>query len=187
MITQQLEVSILAAPLAGMDRRALSQAWYSALRLTPKAQQITPVRRRAHREAGIDVQRRSIDRSDTAACTNAATRIAPVGVARRVTLGFDEEASLLPRRAPRSTLAERIEHAFADVGSRPKRATFSMGPGHARVHVILQTTGARTTLLALCRPQLRGVVGRALAQARLALAQRGIGVELRAVGERACS
>jgi hypothetical protein len=33
MMTQQLEVSILAAPLAAIDRRALSQAWYSALHL----------------------------------------------------------------------------------------------------------------------------------------------------------
>ena len=33
MMTQQLEVSILAAPLAAIDRRVLSQAWYSALRL----------------------------------------------------------------------------------------------------------------------------------------------------------
>ncbi len=33
MMTQQLHVSILAAPLAAIDPRALSQAWYSALRL----------------------------------------------------------------------------------------------------------------------------------------------------------
>ncbi len=30
-MTQQLEVSILAAPLAAIDRRVLSQAWYAAL------------------------------------------------------------------------------------------------------------------------------------------------------------
>jgi hypothetical protein len=33
MITQQLGYSILTAPLAAIDRRALSQAWYSALHL----------------------------------------------------------------------------------------------------------------------------------------------------------
>ncbi|MGB8909134.1 MAG: hypothetical protein WCC84_10335 [Candidatus Cybelea sp.] len=32
-------------------------------------------------------------------------------------------------------------------------------------------------LLALCRPELRSVVGRALAEARCALAARGFGIE----------
>ena len=42
MMTQQLEVSILAAPLAAIDRRALSQAWYSALHLAGPDQQGRP-------------------------------------------------------------------------------------------------------------------------------------------------
>ncbi|HEY1429269.1 MAG TPA: hypothetical protein VGF18_06830, partial [Candidatus Tumulicola sp.] len=32
-MTEQLRVSIVAAPLAAIDPRALSQAWYSALHL----------------------------------------------------------------------------------------------------------------------------------------------------------
>lgn len=35
-MTAQLEVSILAAPVAAIDPRALSQAWYSALRFGPR-------------------------------------------------------------------------------------------------------------------------------------------------------
>lgn len=185
MMTQQLEVSILAAPLAGMDRRVLSQAWYSALRLAPKVQPITPVRAPAHRETGICIQRRSVGGSGPAR-TGVVTHVAPVGRARRTAVGVDEAAAILRRPAARSTLAQRIERAFAGAGSPQRRATFSMGRGHARVHVILQTTGARATLLALCRPELRDVVARALVEVRLALARRGIGVEMQAVG-RACS
>ena len=45
MMTQQLEVSILAAPLAAIDRRALSQAWYSALHLARPDRRLVPVTR----------------------------------------------------------------------------------------------------------------------------------------------
>lgn len=186
MMTQQLEVSILAAPLAGMDRRALSQAWYSALRLAPKARRISPEGACPHRETGVRVRASSPAASETVRHASVEARITPLVCARRTPLGFDEGSQAL--RRPRSrTLAERIERVFADLRSHPKRATFSMGRGNARVHVILQTAGERTTLLALCPPELRGVVGRALAQARLALAQRGIGVEMRALGDRRCS
>ena len=44
MMTQQLEVSILAAPLAAIDRRALSQAWYSALHLARSDRSLVPSR-----------------------------------------------------------------------------------------------------------------------------------------------
>src|SRR6202034_3463065 len=44
MMTQQLEVSILAAPLAAIDRRALSQAWYSALHLATPDRRAVPLR-----------------------------------------------------------------------------------------------------------------------------------------------
>ena len=44
MMTQQLEVSILAAPLAAIDRRALSQAWYSALHLARPDRAVFPSR-----------------------------------------------------------------------------------------------------------------------------------------------
>jgi hypothetical protein len=87
-----------------------------------------------------------------------------------------ENKNALRRRASRSPLAERIERAFTGSQDLPKRATLSIGRGAARVHVILQTTGERATLIAVCRPELRSVVGRALADARLALAARGLRV-----------
>jgi hypothetical protein len=185
MMTQQLQVSILAAPLAGMDRRALSQAWYSALRLDRDTAQPPAIRTRGARVTGgiHALPPKSCADRDGARVT---TRILPLPCTRSSRLDLFE-AQVVRKLAARSTLAQRIECVFADSDPCPKRATFSMGRGRARVHVILQTAANRTTLLALCRPELRTAVGRALAQARLALARRGIGVEVRAVGERACS
>jgi hypothetical protein len=93
----------------------------------------------------------------------------------------------LRRGIRRALLAERIERTFAKAATAPKRATFSMGRGAARVHVILQTSRTGIVLLALCHPDMRVTVARALAQARVALAARGIGIELRTPEEFVCS
>jgi len=185
MMTQQLEVSILAAPLAAIDPRALSQAWYAALRLG-----------RGMPSGAATLSRATDRKSSRTPLHRAPTRLNPVPVRlaraprsrapqeRRIC----EEAEGVPGRVGRAALpqlAGAIEKAFADAALR--RATFSVGRGSARIHVVLQTRGNRTTLIALCRPHLREAVARALAQARVALAARGIGVELRTHGNAACS
>ncbi len=186
MMTQQLEVSILAAPLLAIDRRVLSQAWYAALRLKqgapPEAarRMRTPEHRpriaslwKARAATGIvqvqaqpAVARRGRSTTQPRTSTNAQCRRA-------------RDAS-----APRPPLAHAIESAFS--GAALRRATFTVGRGNARIHVVLQTKGNRMTLIALCRPHLSEEVARALAQARVALAARGIGVELRTQGDRRC-
>jgi hypothetical protein len=183
MMTQQLHVSILAAPLAAIDPRALSQAWYSALRLAhdtpafsntsgecvtasrPRATIATAALREADRNPAVVAPR-------SPRCTRGELR----GVA----------GDYVKRRAARAPLARRIERAFA-ASTPPQRATFSLGQGAARVHVILQTSGDRSALVALCRPELEAIVSRALAQAGQALAARGIVVEMRARGVTRCS
>lgn len=185
MMTQQLEVSILAAPLAAIDRRVLSQAWYSALGLVPQDQRICAVRCPVPARSGACGQARPQDASETARRTGVGSPRVHVARAERSVVSNDEAKASVLRRRP--LLAARIERAFAGPPSHPKRATFSMGRGSARVHVILQTSGGHATLLAICRPELRAVVGRALAQARFALAARGIGVELQSSGGRRCS
>jgi hypothetical protein len=111
--------------------------------------------------------------------------VAPAGSRKPSGLLAEGEAKIRWRRSP---LAERIEHAFADRCSHlPQRATLAIGRGNARVHLILQTKGERATLLALCRPDMRLVVGRALADARVALAARGVGVDILDWGGRSCS
>jgi hypothetical protein len=178
MMTAQLEVSILAAPVAAIDPRALSQAWYSALRFGPHASPAFVTRTHADRTQTL------ADRSMSPAAAQALRsrqcdrpRAAAERPQRRAVSAGESWNNALRYRAARTLLAERIERAFAGSNAQPKRATFSMGRGTARVVVILQTKGKRTVLLALCRPELRSVVGRALAEARCALAARGFGIE----------
>ena len=84
-------------------------------------------------------------------------------------------------------LSRRIERTFFRPEAQVRRATFSLGRGGARVHVILQSNAGTVTLVALCRPEMRELVARALAQARLALAAGGFEIPLLSDGEPLCS
>jgi len=182
MMMHELEVSIVAAPLEAIDRRVLSQAWYSALHLAVPARQIRNtemVQRRSAMPSAPYRRALPLQREATQA------HLPPQRSARSIGRAAYGEAPIL-RRLQQCRLAAGIERAFA-AASTPRRATFSLGRGHARVHVVLQTTPTRTILIALCPPQLRADVGQALAQARVALAARGIALDLQKLGGRACS
>jgi hypothetical protein len=186
MMTRELEVSILTAPLAAIDRRTLSQAWYSALHYARA--DAPPVRSRSF-----------VLRSVVPGGSVAATRIERPADARFNVRRATGAAAKLPESRggfgpavqssarERVHLAQRIERAFAGPNARPQRATFSLGRGNARVHVILQTNGEQAMLVALCSPELHAVVRAALTQARRALAARGFGLVACAVGGDACS
>jgi hypothetical protein len=178
MMTHELEVSILAAPLAAMDRRALSQAWYSALHLAQGSSapqtcafQTTPrtgaqLRTIASRNLGVEFDDR-------------ATPLQPAASRRDARASCDaaQAASSTSRRCSR--LSRSIELRFAATSLPVTQATFSFGRGSARVIVMMQTNGNTARLVAICRPAMRDVVARALAEARLALCARGITIALR--------
>jgi len=183
MMTHELEVSVVAAPLEAIDPRMLSQAWYSALHLAAPVRQISTQSTARQRSAkATPAYRLAATRSRQSAKPYLYQKRSVRAVRRRPHAG--ESPAL--RRSPQSRLAARIERTFA-AASVPRRATFSLGPGNARVHVVLQMTPTRTMLVALCRPELCADVGQALAQARMALAARGIRLDLRALGGSACS
>jgi hypothetical protein len=187
MMTHQLEVSILAAPLGAIDRRALSQAWYSALRFAPQSPQLQ--HQPSFDRGGMQAYRgalRSVAPQSSRATSPGMLRSQAIKSKRAANACGRDGAAGARNGASRARLAERIERTFGSPATNLKRATFSLGPGSARVHVVMQTAGARTTLLAICRPELRQVVARALAQARAALAARGIGVEFCAIGSVEC-
>jgi hypothetical protein len=83
------------------------------------------------------------------------------------------------RRRPAGEIGRRIEAAITrqTVRSAPQR-TFAIDVGEGRVHVLVRTDGASTRIIALCAPQLRERVDRALAQARYGLAAAGLRVEV---------
>ncbi len=187
MMTHQLEVSVLAAPLAAMDRRVLSQAWYSALRLAGDAR--TAPHSETVPSGNVRVRARTEGRTSW---QQPGFAHAPLQQHRQAVRGrraahAAEAPHVRDARMVRAPLARAIAGAFADPRAKVKRATFSLGPAGARVHVVLQTKGERATLVALCVPELSDVVAQALGQARRALAALGVAVELRAKGVRKCS
>jgi hypothetical protein len=186
MMTQQLEVSILAAPLAAIDRRVLSQAWYSALYMarSEPAVQTLPARGSGSTPPVAPAMLRTDGQPSSRWLPEAnAERRSQRDPARPVTPQPAARAS----SGAGASLSRRIERSFSQTGAPRRRATFSLGRGYARVHVILQTNGNTATLVALCRPEMRGVVGRALLQARCALAARGITLELQLKKGQTCS
>ncbi|HXO17241.1 MAG TPA: hypothetical protein VN909_03645 [Candidatus Dormibacteraeota bacterium] len=187
MMTHQLEVSILAAPLGAIDRRVLSQAWYSALGLASSRPDAPATSASARTTAAAAFVRGG---PATAMPHRAGAPLLPVRAVPRKAAGIPLNCASrneFHRRTVRSKLAVQIERTFADPGSHVRRATFSLGRGSVRVHVILQTKGEHAVLLAICSPEVRGIVSRALTQARHALAARGIDLELRKNEDRTCS
>jgi hypothetical protein len=180
-ITEHLEFSVLTAPVASYDRRALSQAWYSALygahRPAGAVEKTLP--QPCNRPAAVDAlvrnaampehreQRRPAQSGVTGTKPNAA--------------GFEAE-----RRAPRSSLARKIERAFIRTRQPQRKAAFTIDGVHGRVQVLLRTHGSRFKLVAICSPKARTQVAAALAQARYALAARGITLEAHARDGAAC-
>lgn len=181
-MTEQLGISILCAPVAAMDRRALSQAWYSALHLADRASRATRAPSHSHATAAAPHCEQPVRRG------SAELRVPPAMVRAIPTLERIARpiAGMPERRASRSSLARRIERTFLRPASDVKHATFRIDGTQARVHVALQTSGNRVRLVAVCRRDLQERVRAALAQARFALAARGIVLDVETEGA-ACS
>jgi hypothetical protein len=184
MMTQQLHVSVLAAPLAAIDRRALSEAWYSALHLAHERRSTaTPL----HTAQRASILRSPRDRNEPNVTAPSAPDIRQQRLTRDLRAASNGGGETLDLQVRRSKLGRRIARVFSKPHAVPKRVTLSLGRGSARVHVILQTKGNRVMLVAICRPELRPCVARALEHARVALRSGGVGVEQAAKGAAACS
>lgn len=178
-ITEQLQFSVLTAPLAALDRRTLSQAWYSALYGSAgaaKAAAKTPAPAALPAAAPPEAAHTVRAESETTAGTRAAG----------VTTPRHAEGTPQDRRAPRSTLARKIERVFLRPRNASHKASFTIDGEHGRVHVLLQSRGTQLKLVAICPPKARSRVATALAQARYALALRGIDLDADTRGAAQC-
>jgi hypothetical protein len=173
MTTQQLGFSVLTAPIAAMDRRALSQAWYSALHLARNARpsDASPQISRM-RDAGQE------KKTALSAPRPIATRATQPVTVHRESEASHREGLAAERRSMRSPLARKIEHLFLRPNRSAARATFTIDR-KARVHVSMQQTSSGLRLVAVCPSRSRATVARALEQARYALAARGIALDAR--------
>lgn len=172
-ITEQLQFSVLTAPLATLDRRTLSQAWYSALYGNGGARDAAakPAQPQARPSGAFPAPREAAANVRTEAARTTFIR------ANGVKTPVHAEGTPLDRRAPRSQLARKIERAFLRPRSAAHKASFTIEGRQGRVHVLLQSRGSQLKLVAICPPKARADVAAALAQARYALALRGIDLD----------
>lgn len=169
MMTQQIGFSVLSAPLAAIDRRALSQAWYSALHLAKDRAHSASVPPRvpvlatdaSKRRTAVEERKQSETRPTE---TRAIKREHERTVCRPP----------LERRTARTALGRKIERCFVNPGQPVQRATFTIDGTQARVHVTLQNRGGDLRIVAICPAAIREQVARALEEARYALAERGV-------------
>ncbi len=163
--------SVLSAPLAQIDRRALSQAWISALHLSqaPSAHRATLPSRAARTAHTARTARPSAPLSPNA--TGARMQVQARGMgAERIALAIAGGE----RRSAQSSLARRIVAVMLAPRNTARRCTLALGGEKGRVHLLLGGSDRRLHLVALCASGVRAEVERALHEVRYALAARGI-------------
>jgi hypothetical protein len=175
-------IDVLTTQLAETDRRALSQAWYSALHLAERSALSSRCTAARCAAAAPAVARQPAARRTPLRAAGAAHRAAaPDRSAVRGREGSHRAAvagSHPDRRVPKTVLARRLEHALIRRVSRAAATSFALSAGVGRVHLVVRSDGMRTRVVAVCSPSVRERVERALAQARFALAGRGVAAEV---------
>ena len=166
--THQLNVSVLTAPIAQIDRRTLSQAWYSALHLArvqtpqPKASRPKPSTSMMQRVSSMQTEHEQAHRLPAAA------RLLPLGQVKRYS-GFVTPE----RRAQRLPATRAIERALLHPLRKQHGAMLQLHDG-SRCHISLLQRDGVVHLVAVVSPKHVALVRQALDQARFALARSGV-------------
>ena len=163
-------LTVIATRLPYIDRRSLSQAWYSAL----------------HIASDGPLAANASDRRGTAATAIATSPKATAPSARALDAAASPRARATPREASgagaeiatRRSLDARVAAAarasFARARSYPPFAsTLTLDVANERVQLVLRRDGATLHVVAICRPEIAEIVRRALASADLHLRVRG--------------
>jgi hypothetical protein len=171
LTTASESVAVIATQVAKTDRRALSEAWYSALHLAHAPAPLARAGARGALPALTPVPARRVQ----SALPAGTQRQMPLQVCRAA-----RAATVLPQAPPDrrhvpSATARTIERAVAKLGSRtsgPAAQTIDVAGG--RVRLLVRSNGVTTRIIAVCSAPLRESVERALAHARFTLAGNGI-------------
>lgn len=168
-IDQHLQFSVLCAPIASFDRRALSQAWYSAL--YGSRQPDSPSSEKTVAQAAPGYKRAATLESQALAPQHR-RGCAATGVAARA--AAPPRGSEVERRTARSPLARQIASRVRGAHACAQKASVTIAGEEFRVRILLQPQGSRMKLIAICPARATGAVAAAVAQARYALAARGV-------------
>jgi hypothetical protein len=165
-------VAVIATQIAQTDRRALSEAWYSALHLAHAA---PPPRAAAAQRVATDARPAALAR---VASAPAHGERVPAALPAKARHDANVRSAAVPeRRRPVSETARRIERAVERLSvRRPVPAAHTLDVAGGRVRLLVHHDGQALRVVALCSSPLRDVVERALASARFALAGTGVRV-----------
>lgn len=163
-------VAVVATHVAQTDRRALSEAWYSALHLSEPAAAPRGSTAVAPESIALPVPRHS------SPVTAGAVRYQPPAP-RPPALASDPAAPAVDRRRIATPAVRRIERAVVRLRAQSlPRASQTLDLAGGRVRLLVRTDAVATRIIAVCAPALREAVERALAHARFALAAGGAAV-----------
>jgi hypothetical protein len=176
-VQQTDRIDVLTTQLAQTDRRALSQAWYSALRVAEcRPRMPCAAVTRISLPPFSTLVRQPASRTTSMRLPSGAN---PARASSRESSGRGAGAVSGPeRRLPKTALAWRLEHTLIRRAPCAGSASFALRAGNGRVHLLVRSDGVRTRLIAVCAPSLRERVERALAHARFALVGRGVAAEV---------
>ncbi len=174
--TSASAIAVVRMRMPYVDRRSLSEAWFSAFHPVSSegAHGAEPVRAASGASPAIV-------RHTTSSQTRAITGYARPGVARR---GPDRARSeMVPIEIKKSATlrSQHVQSYAVEMCSRsypPRRTSLTVGLGRERVQLVLRREGAVLHVIAVCRPEVAALVRRALASADAYL--RGTGDTLRA-------
>jgi len=172
MTTATAGVAVIATDVAQTDRRALSEAWYSALHLASNTSAPPHASAKPSQAAASPPLSSRAKSSDSLDHRHRDNR--PGHERTRVTATMPPAAE---RRRPPTESLRRIERAVVTLNARrPVPAAHTVDIDGGRVRLLVQTDGRRTRIVAVCSSPLREVVERALASARFTLAGAGLAV-----------
>jgi len=173
---QTTGVAVLATHLACTDRRALSQAWYSALHLVEREPRM--------RGAGAAARAEKTAARRAAQTARGSAQHAGDDIARRACKplrapapGRNPCAPQTERRQRTSALMRCTAHSRAWRTRRAVSSAFAVRAANGGVQLLVHADGTRTRVVAVCATRLRERVERALAHARFALAGCGLRAE----------
>jgi hypothetical protein len=156
--------TVVTMPLAQIDRRALSEAWYRSMHLAVAAPR-TPAARVSASPARAEGRGLPVRGIPAGADASRPVVAPPTQTSRERGMPAAPERRLAP-----TPLGRRIERAVVQGAHRPQHGACTIREGRGRVIVLVRHDGARARIVAVCAPSLRARVERALAHARFALA-----------------
>jgi len=164
------KLAVIATRMPYIDRRALSEAWFSALHLASDGPPVPAARDRRNLAVAATPSRRAAAASEPSAAPPRAEPSPRGRSAERVR----SSAQIAARRTYDVRSAAPLRAADESARSYPPfRTSLTLDAKGERVQLLLRREGATLHVVALCRPEMSETVRRALACADAHVRLRG--------------